>query len=252
MNRFIQWGFVASVVSLFLVGSTIGCGSSTVRVLQPSHKLYFLQAQAAAGDFDAQYNLGYRYMTGSGVRKNETTGVYWLMRAANQDHPASQHLVGLSYLQGRGVTRNIDRAIYWYLKSSAHGYPPALHELGDIYYNGVGVVQNYSIAVLCYLLAASQGYTDSQLKLGIAYALGQGVEKDVIEGHMFLNIASLRNGQAREARDILESNMTTAQVNEAQSKALNWETKSWDDIRHQLEEAFEELESQSIQDRDRL
>ena len=241
--------YVAPVVILILVVSTLGCSSSTVRVLQPAHKLYYLQAQAAAGDPDAQFNLGYRYMTGREIRKNETTGVYWLMRAANQDHAAAQFTVGLSYRYGNGVTRNIERAIHWYTKSSAHGRPSALHELGDIYYNGVGVVQNYSIAVLCFFLAASQGYVDSQMRLGIAYALGQGVEQDIVEGHMYLNLASVRNQEAREARVILESNMTSGQVNEAQNKALNWEAKSWEEIKHQLEEALEEMDSQSTSER---
>ena len=241
----IQTNYVVSVTVLVLVVSTLGCSSSTVRVLQPEHKLYYLQAQAAAGDPEAQYNLGYRYMTGREIPKNETTGVYWLMRAAKQDHAAAQFAVGVSYRYGNGITRNIDRAIHWYTKSSIHGRPSALHELGDIYYNGVGVIQNYRIAVLCFFLAASQGYVDSQMQLGIAYALGQGVEQDVVEGHMYLNLASVRNQEAGEARDILESNMKSEQVNEAQSKALNWEAKSWDDINSQLEEALEEMNSQS-------
>ena len=228
---------------LILIATTLGCGNTTIRNLPPSHALHYLQMQANAGDPEAQYNLGYRYMTGGGLRRNDTTGVYWLMRAANQDHVKAQFMVGLSYQVGRGIARNIERAVHWYSKSSTHGHPPSLHELGNIYYNGAGVVQNYSIAVLCYFLAASQGYVDSQMKLGIAYALGQGVEQDVVEGHMYLNLASIRDEKAREARDIVESEMTSGQVREAQNKALNWETKSWVDIKSQLEEAFEELES---------
>ncbi len=233
------------LILIVTIVTTVSCGSPTIRNLQPAHELYYLQMQANEGDPEAQYNLGYRYLTGGGIRRNDTTGVYWMMRAANQDHAKAQYMLGLSYHFGRGTARNMSRAIHWYSKSSTHGHPPALHELGDIYYNGVGVVQNYGIAVLCFFLAASQGYVDSQMKLGIAYALGQGVDQDVVEGHMYLNLASMRDEKAREARDIVESNMTSGQVREAQNKAYSWETKSWDDIKFQLEEALEELESTS-------
>ena len=41
---------------------------------------------AEQGDADAQYNLGYRYVTGIGVPQDRAEAVRWLRLAADQGH----------------------------------------------------------------------------------------------------------------------------------------------------------------------
>ena len=45
-----------------------------------------IRLQAEQGDADAQYNLGYRYVTGIGVPQDRAEAVRWLRLAADQGH----------------------------------------------------------------------------------------------------------------------------------------------------------------------
>ena len=65
-------------------------------------------------------------------------------------------------------------------------------------------------------LASEQGDADAQLNLGVMYATGAGALKDSVLAHMWSNIAEANgNEEAREFRDILERDMTRAEISRA-------------------------------------
>ena len=49
---------------------------------------------AEQGDADAQYNLGYRYVTGIGVPQDRAEAVRWLRLAADQGHTQAEDFLG--------------------------------------------------------------------------------------------------------------------------------------------------------------
>ena len=89
-----------------------------------------------------------------------------------------------------------------------------------MYDNGYGVLQDYKTALKWYRLAAEQGDASAQGHLGVMYAKGYGVLKDNVHAHMWLNIAaSLGHEKAPEARELIEKNMTPADISAAQKLA---------------------------------
>ncbi|SEP42856.1 Sel1 repeat-containing protein [Rhodospirillales bacterium URHD0017] len=105
--------------------------------------LRLLRPLAAAGDADAQNNLGTMYHTGKGVPQNYATAVSWFRRAADQGVAVAQDNLGDMYSRGLGVPQDYAEAIKWYRKGADQGYARAQGNLGLMYANGRGVPQDY-------------------------------------------------------------------------------------------------------------
>mgnify|MGYP003328136118 CR=1 FL=1 len=97
-----------------------------------------------------------------------------------------------------------------------------------MYLNGRGVLQDYKEAVRWYRLAAEQGDHRGQFNLGHMYANGYGVLQDDVYAHMWLNIAAANgNEQAKEFREIIVQEMTSAQIAEVQKLARECVAKEY-------------------------
>lgn len=78
---------------------------------------------------------------------------------------------------------------------------------------------DYATALHEFQPLADQGNVLAQAFLGLMYFAGQGVPQDFIKAHMWLNLAAATDPSAAESRDIVASNMTPAQLSEAQRLA---------------------------------
>ena len=98
-----------------------------------------------------------------------------------------------------------------------------------MYRIGEEVLQNYAEAIRLYLLAAEQGHAGALLALGRMSWEGQGGPRDLVQAHMWVNLAAFRATDDRvkqaaiELRDRIESfglrGMNPELVNEAQRLA---------------------------------
>ena len=71
-----------------------------------------------------------------------------------------------------------------------------------------------------YLLAAKQGFEIAQLNLGLKYANGEGVPKDLVQAHVWWNIAgAIGDADAKTKLAIIEKQMTPDQKAEAMKLA---------------------------------
>ena len=61
----------------------------------------------------AQYALGYSYVKGRGVPKDNSKAVKWYRRAAKQEVPAAQKGLAMLYADGQGVRRDRVKALMW-------------------------------------------------------------------------------------------------------------------------------------------
>jgi uncharacterized protein len=94
-------------------------------------------------------------------------------------------------------------------------------------------VQDNAEAVTWYRKAAEQGKPEAQFNLGLAYGKGHGVQQDYVQAHMWFNLAASQfsasekedRDQAIKLRDSLASEMTAAQIEEAQKLAREWKPK---------------------------
>ena len=74
-----------------------------------------------------------------------------------------------------------------------------------------------------YRKAAEQGGVRAQHDLGVLYYEGAGVPRDYVKSHMWLSLAKAHgDGIAAGNLDFLQSQMTPAQIAEAQALATEW------------------------------
>jgi TPR repeat protein len=104
------------------------------------------------------------------------------------------------------------------------GVASAQFYLGLMHEKGRGVRQDYRTALTWFRKAAAQGYAGPQNNLGLMYERGRGVRKDLVRALMWYHVAgAMLNGvegkAALERRDHLTSQMTAAQIEQAQELA---------------------------------
>ncbi|MET0182465.1 MAG: sel1 repeat family protein [Caulobacterales bacterium] len=71
--------------------------------------------------------------------------------------------------------------------------------------------------------AALSGQCDDLYKLGLIYSTGQGGEVDLIQAHMWFNLAAMRGSNAaKECRKELSGLMSQMEIASAQKAAREW------------------------------
>jgi len=114
-------------------------------------------ARAAAGDAEAQLQLGMRYSEGDGVIQNDKEAAKWFALAAKQGLAEAQYQYGLALLKGRGVVQDYKAAFSWIEKPAQRGYAKAQYSLGELYRFGTGTTLDKPRAYMWFNLAAAQG-----------------------------------------------------------------------------------------------
>lgn len=151
-------------------------------------------------DANAQYNLGYNYFYGKGVKQDYTEAVKWFRKAAEQGLAEAQYELGICYDNGNGVSQNHTEAVKWYHKAAEQGQVDAQYRLGTCYYYGKGVKQNYIEAIRWFHKVAKQGYDQAQYALGHCYYNGEGLVQNYAEAvKWFRKAAEQGNADALEA-----------------------------------------------------
>ena len=199
-----------------------------------SQALYWYRQAAEQGDAAAQYSLGNLYFEGRGVRRDDAKAVLWFERAAGQGNTTAQLYLGVMLANGRGVPQDEYAAAQWFRRVAEmepdvsededrtrwvwliYGQDQAQYNLGRLYAEGGGIPQDESVAVHWFRRAAELGHTEAQFALGVMYANGRGVLKDSVLAYMWFNIAGANgNERARTARDVLEEDLTRAEIGRA-------------------------------------
>jgi len=71
--------------------------------------------------------------------------------------------------------------------------------------------------------AAQGGAADALFELGLMYCSGRDAPLDLVQAHKWFNLAAVRgNAEAKVYRQEISSEMTRAQVSEAQRQAREW------------------------------
>jgi uncharacterized protein len=158
-------------------------------------------------------------------RKDYTQAARLFLPFAEQGDVLAQSSLGTMYKNGQGVPQDYEEALKWYRLAAAQGDALAQTDLGTMYKNGQGVPQDYEEAVEWYRLAAAQGNEDAQIGLGLIYGNAYGGMLDFVRAHMWFNLAATTlSGEARKnamkMRDTAASQLTAAQIEEAQEMAL--------------------------------
>ena len=146
-----------------------------------------------------------------------------LRKSAEEGDASAQNRLGLLYDEGVGVPQNYRQAKEWFEKAAKQGHVGAQANLGTLYLQGAGAPQSAQMAVFWFSRAAEQRDVLAFAKLGWMYAQGRGVLQDFIQAYMWYNLSAAQGEpRAAEARDALATQMTPAQIAEAQRLAREW------------------------------
>ncbi|MDO8772285.1 MAG: tetratricopeptide repeat protein [Burkholderiaceae bacterium] len=163
-------------------------------------------------DVELWCDLGYLYLNGYGVARDEVQAETWFRKASEQGHVRAQYMMGCVaegdakraqwYLMAAdhgdadaqsmmgllcncgiaevslGVTKDEAKAAQYYLKAAEQGHPSALREIAKMYSEGCGVEKNDQQALYWFRKGAEQGDFLGQWHLGSMYSEGRGVERD--------------------------------------------------------------------------
>jgi hypothetical protein len=123
--------------------------------------------------------------------------------------------------------------VTWFRKAAAQGNTDAQFWLGLSYEQAAGVAQDYVAAVSWYRKSAERGNGLAQYALGLMYFKGHGVAWDLVQAHQWFELSAARDSDMRvdasEMRAKTETQMTPAQVAEAQKLAHDWKPKRLSD-----------------------
>ena len=159
-----------------------------------------LRARAAAGEADAQNELGLRHYFGRSVLQSyeEAARLYGL--ASEQGDAVARYNLGVMLAKGRGVAKDESKAARFFRLSAEQGYAAAQYNLGIMYTDGLGVAKDDVEAVRLYRLAAEQGDAAAQYNLGVMFAQGRGAAQDEAEAVRFSRLAAAQGDEdAKEA-----------------------------------------------------
>src|SRR5580692_10959976 len=80
-----------------------------------------LRDRAAAGDPEAQFNLGKNYEAGrSGLKKDYAEAANWYRKSAEQGNVYAQASLGILYHSGKGLPHDDVQAEMWFTISADH------------------------------------------------------------------------------------------------------------------------------------
>ncbi|MCX6872834.1 MAG: tetratricopeptide repeat protein [Verrucomicrobia bacterium] len=191
-----------------------------------------------------QYYLGWCFLRGKFVEKDEAEAVKWLRKAASQNHADAQYNLGVCYRDGQGVAKDEAAAVEWFRKAAEQNHPLAQYNLGSRYYTGLGVEKDAAAAVEWFLKAAGQNLAEAQFNLGSCYFKGLGVAQDHVEAYKWLLLADAQGLEtAKDVMAGLKPQLTPEQQAEGSKRALAFKPQEGPSFHNPEREASQPLET---------
>jgi TPR repeat protein len=208
MNRTFKSAIAALIFAVGFAGSVVAGpledGRAAYRSGNYPTAMRLLRPLADKGNAEAQDYLGTIYTFGEdlGVPRDDAAALTWYRKAANQGYAKAQFNLSFLYMLGRGVPEDQAASTSWARKAANQGYPAGQYMLGLSYLYGVGVPQDYLTAYMWFYLA----------------------DADKLEGIELAEVVKFKDGIAAGITEAA-TNMTAAQITEAQKRASEWKPK---------------------------
>lgn len=129
--------FKAFILKFIILALCIGTGVAAASDLEDAvsamrsgdfaEAYCIMRPLADEGDADAQYNIGWMYLNGYGLRVNDSLALQWWSKASDQGHTDASFSIGMLYSLGDGeVPKDSEKAIDYYLVAAADGHEDAV------------------------------------------------------------------------------------------------------------------------------
>ena len=133
---------------------------------EESVAIYFELAKK--GNADAQRFLGWHYLRGFGVTKDQNEARFWFQKAADQNEPMAEWCLGrVCFLEN-----DYKGAKEWFERAAAKGSEPGIHWLGRLYRYGLGVPRDKKKALELFKDAADKGNLRARMEYCVCLILG--------------------------------------------------------------------------------
>lgn len=106
------------------------------------------QPMAQNGDSSAQFNLGWMYHNGYGLRIDDDQALYWWLRAATTGHAEAHFALGDLFANGLGTEKSIDIALGWYISAALKNHDQARETLIELLKNNNSAVKQILTTLL--------------------------------------------------------------------------------------------------------
>ena len=145
---------------------------------------------------------------------------------AEEGNAEAQNMLGYMYRFGEGVEPDYELARKWYRRSADQGNATAQNNLGVMYRLGLGGDRDFKEAFYWFRRAADQGNGGAQNHLGLMYYKGEGVEPDKVQAYKWAYLSAQQGLEpAIQALEMLENELTPAQIQEAREMAKAWKPR---------------------------
>lgn len=184
-----------------------------------------LRHAALNGDPAAAFEIGERYLNGTGVAANTHEAIKWFERAVGKGSAAAAFRLGMAYEKGQGVERDRGRARTNYIRAAEGGHLKAMHNLAVMIVedSGPGGKPDYTNAIPWFRRAADRGLRDSQYNLGVLYARGLGVPANLAESYRWFSLAANQgDADAAKKRDDVAKRLDQQTLVAAQLAVQTW------------------------------
>jgi len=150
-------------------------------------------SQVYGGEGVDQYNLGYNYLVGKGVKQSNKKAKKWFDLAAKSNVPAVRYKIGRLFETGTLYQQSYHEAVKHYRFAAYSGDIYGKNNLAILYLNGTGVAKDVDKGITLFTQAAERGNAESQVNLGLIYLNGTGVPKDIKKAFTWFKEAAKDN-----------------------------------------------------------
>ena len=133
-----------------------------------------LRQRAEAGEVQARYELGRRYLKGEGVPRDLPKAREWLEPAAKEGHPESMGAYGVMLARGLGVEADAAAGFALVSRAAEAGVLTAVMNQGIMTLRGQGTTPDAAAGIALLEKAAGLGLVEAQARLAEAYYFGEG------------------------------------------------------------------------------
>lgn len=173
------------IIIVCLLAAAAGCASDQIVDVS------VLEGKARSGDLVAQNDMGSRYQTGDGVRKDYQKAIQYYQQASDLGAALATANLGYMYDFGLGVPENNEKAIELYKISANAGEPRGMLNLGGMYGGGEGIERDYVIAYMWFDLA--RFYTQNSKDMDAKWA-SRGALDNLSK---FMTLEQIKLGKAK-------------------------------------------------------
>jgi TPR repeat protein len=141
------------------------CGLYGFGAMDESMAAEMCQIAAKKDPIVSQYNLGFLYFAGIGVKRDVKKAMELFQYPAEQGHTSAEFGLGVIYLFEPEGEQNCHEALHWLKLAADNHYYEALYVLGMVYFQGKCVKQDHHKAFEFFTKAANPFYEKRPNKL---------------------------------------------------------------------------------------